>query len=173
MRLIDLPRAWTITIDIIAWFIIHMAVVYIILRIPNKCFQYSSWLYREKWWERGGNIYQYIFKIKKWKKYLPDGAELFKDKGFPKKHLKEKSDKYLSVFYTETCRGELTHWILILFAPLFFLWNPFFVGFIMIAYATAENIPLIMAQRYNRHRIKRILELKRKKQGNVYAGSDH
>jgi len=163
MRLIDLPRVWTVIIDIFAWFVIHMGVVYILLRLPKKYFRSSNWLYRERDWEKEGAFYHNIFKIKKWKKYLPDGAGLFKDKGFPKKHLSDKSDAYLSDFLIETCRGELTHWIIILFAPLFFLWNPFFVGFIMIFYIAAENIPLIMTQRYNRHRLKRVLGLKRLK----------
>ena len=161
MRLIDLPTFWTVIIDIIAWFIIHMAVVHIMIRLPQKHFKSTGWLYRERAWENRGHIYQILFKIKKWKNHLPDGAKMLRDKGFPKKTLKEKSISYLCAFQKETCRAELTHWIIILFAPLFFFWNPFFVGFIMIFYAMAENIPLIMAQRYNRHRVKRILELKR------------
>ena len=48
-------------------------------------------------------------------------------------------------------------WIMVLFAPFFFLWNPLWVGFFMIPYALAENIPLIMAQRYNRYRLRRVL----------------
>jgi len=160
MRFIDLPTLWTVIIDIIAWFIIHMAVVYIMVRLPNKHFRFTSWLYRERDWEHKGHFYQASLKIKKWKKYLPDGAELLKDKGFPKRRLKEKNATYLSAFRRETCRAELTHWITMLFAPLFFFWNPFFVGFIMIFYAMAENIPLIMAQRFNRHRITRVLKLK-------------
>lgn len=93
--------------------------------------------------------------------HLPDRAGVFKERGFPKKELKNKNKKYLLTFQIETCRGELTHWFIMLFAPLFFLWNPFFVGWIMIVYAAAENIPLIMTQRYNRHRLDRILKRKR------------
>ena len=163
MRLIDLPAVWTVTIDIIAWFIIHLGVVYIMVRLPVNRFNSTSWLYRERNWERRGTIYQDVFRIKKWKEYLPDGARLLKDRGFPKKKLKERGAEYLSDFVRETCRAELTHWVTVLFAPLFFFWNPFFVGFIMIFYAMAENIPLIMAQRYNRHRMNRILDLKRRK----------
>ncbi len=44
-----------------------------------------------------------------------------------------------------------------LFAPLFFLWNKPGIGWIMIVYALIENLPLIMAQRYNRIRFKRLL----------------
>jgi len=161
MRLIELPRVWTIIIDIMAWFVIHMGVVYMMLRLPAGSFHPSGWLYKERKWEKGGHIYQKVFKIKKWKKFLPDGAGIFKGRGFPKKELKNKNKKYLLTFQTETCRGELTHWFIMLFAPLFFLWNPFFVGWIMIVYAAVENLPLIMTQRYNRHRLDRILKRKR------------
>jgi glycosyl-4,4'-diaponeurosporenoate acyltransferase len=58
----------------------------------------------------------------------------------------------------ETCRAELTHWLTLLFAPFFFFWNPLWVGFFMIFYALAENLPLIMAQRYNRARLRRIIK---------------
>jgi len=152
---------WTILIDIIAWFGIHIAVVYTMLRIPGVFFRHSGWLYRERQWEKEGRLYQHVFKIKRWKKYLPDGAGLFKDRGFPKKHLQKRHIEYLSAFRRETCRAELTHWVMILVAPSFFLWNLFFVGVIMIIYAAAENIPLIMTQRYNRHRLSRVLESKR------------
>jgi glycosyl-4,4'-diaponeurosporenoate acyltransferase len=58
----------------------------------------------------------------------------------------------------ETCRAELTHWLTLLFAPLFFFWNPLWVGFFMIFYASMENFPLIMTQRYNRARLRRIMK---------------
>jgi glycosyl-4,4'-diaponeurosporenoate acyltransferase len=48
--------------------------------------------------------------------------------------------------------------VIILFSPLFFLWNPLWVGFLMILYALTENLPMIMAQRYNRYRLRRVLK---------------
>jgi glycosyl-4,4'-diaponeurosporenoate acyltransferase len=89
---------------------------------------------------------------------LLDGSKLLKYKSFPKKHLGEKNEPYFNSFLTETCRAELTHWIIMLFAPLFFLWNKPGVGLIMVFYALIENLPLILAQRYNRIRLKRVLE---------------
>ena len=114
-------------------------------------------MYIQRNWEDGGKIYQRILKVKKWKEFLPDGAEFSNNKGFPKRHLKSRTPDYLKVFLVETCRAELTHWITMLFAPLFFFWNFFSVGWIMILYALITNMPFIIVQRYNRFRLIRIL----------------
>jgi glycosyl-4,4'-diaponeurosporenoate acyltransferase len=157
MRLIHLPTFWTIMIDIAAWFVIHIMVVFFAVRIPVEHFNPTGLLYRPKDWEKQGAVYQDFFKIKRWKKHTPDGAAFLKEKGFPKKQLLNSSTPYLKSFLLETCRAELTHWIIIFFAPFFFLWNRFWVGWIMILYALIENIPLIMVQRYNRIRFLSIL----------------
>lgn len=160
MRLIHLPTFWTILIDIAVWFVIHMGVVFFAVRIPIPFFNPNGFLYKPRGWEKGGALYRKFFKINRWKEHVPDGARLLKDRGFPKKRLKETGNDYLYDFLLETCRAELTHWIIILFAPFFFMWNRFWVGMIMILYAVAENIPLIMVQRYNRCRFRRIMEKK-------------
>ena len=157
MRIIHLPTSWTILVDFVIWFIIHMGVVYGVVRIPTHRFNPDGWLFRTRGWEKAGNLYQDCFKIKKWKQYLPDGAPLLGSRGFPKKKLQEKTPEFLRAFLQETCRAELTHWLTMLFAPFFFLWNPLWVGFFMIFYALTENLPLIMAQRYNRARLRRII----------------
>jgi len=128
------------------------------IRIPTKHFNPNHWLYRGRKWERDGDIYQDVFKIKKWKKHLPDGSRILGRFGFSKKQLRGKSTGYFEAFSIETCRAELTHWIFILFAPFFFLWNRPGVGLFMIFYALFENIPFIMAQRYNRYRFARLLK---------------
>jgi len=147
MRIIHLPTSWTILVDFVAWFIIHMGVVYFVVRIPLQRFDPHDWLFRKR-----------FFRIKKWKRYLPDGAPLLGSRGFPKKKLQEKTPEYLRAFLKETCRAELTHWLTLLFAPFFFLWNPLWVGFFMVFYALTENLPLIMAQRYNRARLRRVIK---------------
>jgi glycosyl-4,4'-diaponeurosporenoate acyltransferase len=158
MRLVHLPAFWTIVLDFVAWFIIHVVVVAIMIRIPTKHFNPNHWLYRGRKWERDGDIYQDVFKIKKWKHHLPDGARVLGRLGFPKKQLRGKNTGYFEAFSIETCRAELTHWIIILFAPFFFLWNRPGVGLFMIFYALLENVPFIMAQRYNRYRFRRLLD---------------
>ena len=153
--LVHLPTAITILIDIAAWFVIHMGVSYIMARQPLASFSPNSWLYRKRKWERNGRLYEKLFRLKSWKKKLPDGAAIFKN-GFEKKHLKETNQDYLDSFIRETCRAELTHWIVFLFGPLFLIWNLWWVGIVMILYAALANIPCIITQRYNRIRLRRI-----------------
>ncbi len=157
MRLIYLPTFWTVVIDFMAWFIIHLGVVFVLVRIPSEHFNPEGWLYRPRKWEKNGDLYIKIFKIRKWKERLPDGARFARGRIFPKKRLENRNEDYYKLFLQETCRAELTHWILILFAFPFFLWNKTGVGFFMIFYALVENLPLIIAQRYNRCRLRRIL----------------
>ncbi|MEJ2629459.1 MAG: glycosyl-4,4'-diaponeurosporenoate acyltransferase [bacterium] len=154
--LIELPVHWIIIIDVMVWFIVHMSVSYLITLVPKQYINIDAWIYRERKWEDQGRLYEKVFKIKKWKDMLPDGAALFR-KGFRKKRLTSVNKEYLHQFILEVCRAESAHWIVILFSPLFFLWNYWWAGIIMILYALIANIPCILAQRYNRIRFKRIL----------------
>lgn len=158
MRLVYFPTFWTIVIDFVAWLLIHIGVVAIMIRIPQSRFDPDHWLFRDRKWEKGGNLYQEVFKIKKWKQHLPDGARVLGRFGFPKKRLRKKSKTCFESFLVETCRAEATHFIFIFFAPFFFLWNPPWVGLVMIFYALTENLPFIMTQRYNRFRFGRLLK---------------
>jgi glycosyl-4,4'-diaponeurosporenoate acyltransferase len=153
--LIHLPTHITIPIDVAAWFVIHMGVSYFMARLPLPWFDPNSWLYRRRNWERNGKFYEKCFRLQSWKKLLPDGAAIFQY-GFEKKRLKERGRDYLDSFLRETCRAELTHWIVFLFGPLFFLWNIRWVGMVMILYAALANMPCIITQRYNRIRLQRI-----------------
>jgi len=153
--LLHLPSLPTILLDIAIWMIIHMGVSYLMTHIPLSSFDNEFWLYKQRKWEKDGKIYAKIFRLKKWKKRLPDGAALFK-KGFQKKHLKGSDDVYIDDFIKETCRAELAHWIMLLLSPVFFIWNIWWVGIVMIVYAILVNLPCITIQRYNRIRLKRV-----------------
>lgn len=153
--LLHLPSLPAILLDIAVWLIIHVGVSYSMTHVPLGLFDTGFWLYKQRKWERDGKIYTRVFKLKRWKRRLPDGAALFK-KGFKKKHLQELDDSYLHNFIRETCRAELAHWIMLLLSPVFFMWNPWWVGIVMIIYAALINIPCIMIQRYNRIRLRRV-----------------
>lgn len=157
MPVLELPVVFTVIIDIVAWFIIHMGCAYMTLKMPDRWFEGDGFIYRRRAWERSGQIWQNLFRVRAWKDRLPDGAAFF-SQGFPKKRLLSKDPAYLAAFIRETRRAELTHWIAMPPALLFFLWNPVPVGWIMIAYALAANAPCIMAQRYNRARLQPILD---------------
>jgi glycosyl-4,4'-diaponeurosporenoate acyltransferase len=149
----ELPLVWTILGNVAAWLCIHLGVSYTSSRLPLGLFREEGWLYRARRWERGGRVYQAVFRIRAWKGLLPDGAALFK-KGFRKRRIASRSTDYLHRFILETCRAELCHWLAFALVPLFFLWNPWYVAVLMIPYAVATNAPCILTQRFNRPRLR-------------------
>ena len=154
MRIIELPIIWTIIIDFAAWFVIHMATAIFTLKLPARFFARDNWLYRCRPWENSGRIWDKLFKVKSWKDKLPDGAAILKQ-GFAKKELQEADAGYFELFALESRRAELTHYLAIPPALLFFLWNPVWISIFMIFYALAANAPCVLAQRYNRPRFLR------------------
>lgn len=156
MRLWFLSPLWTLVVDFGAWFVIHLGVSYICFKLPDR------WLARkipistpklhksreERGYERMG--------IRLWKDRLPEGSTFFKD-SFSKKRLSSRDPLYYDKFALEAYRGEWTHWLSMLPAPLFFLWNEPLYGWVMIGYALIANLPFIVIQRYNRLRLDRIV----------------
>lgn len=142
--------------DILGWLVIHLGMSYICVKIPISFFKRDLWWFRIRNWEYRGRIYKRVFKVKKWRDIVPDCGGLFKG-GFPKKNLESSDPQYLKTFFYETKRAELTHLLTILPAPIFFLWNIWWVGIIMIVYALIANIPCILLQRYNRARLSNLI----------------
>lgn len=155
--IVHLSGPWAIVINITVWLVIHLGVGVSTARMGPNLFNSQSWLYTERIWERGGKTYRSLLKVKKWKRLLPDGVAAFKG-GFKKKHLENADARYLERHVLETCRAEFTHWVILLFALIFFVWNDWWIGLIMVAYGLATNMPCIIAQRYNRMRLKRVYE---------------
>ncbi len=152
MRVLFLPDIWTILLCIPLWLIFHIVPAYMCYKIPDKYFNPGSFLFKTRGWERKGETYQKIFKVRKWKKYLPDGAAMFKD-GFRKKVLTEFTSQTLDKFAIETCRAEMTHILAIFPVWIFGFIAPPIVVLYMLIYALAINLPCIITQRYNRPRI--------------------
>jgi glycosyl-4,4'-diaponeurosporenoate acyltransferase len=154
--IIHLSSPWMLALDFIAWLVINLSVAGVLSRLRLESFNSKTWLIRERSWEEGSRLYERFFLIKKWKGWLPDGAEVSR-KAFKKKHLQTADSAYLTVFILETCRAEILHWIIFVFGFIFFIWNPWYVGIIMIIYAAITNLPCILTQRYNRIKLKRLL----------------
>ncbi|MFC1585472.1 glycosyl-4,4'-diaponeurosporenoate acyltransferase [Fibrobacterota bacterium] len=159
MQIWHLSNNWTILTDILAWFIIHMSFAYLVTQLSPSLFNPRSRLFRLKPWEQNGAVYQKYFRVRDWKKKLPDGAALFR-KGFRKKKIRNRDPAYLERFLRETCRGELAHWLVFGISPIFFLWNPSWAGWVCVLYGAIANLPCIMVQRYNRPFIQRLLKEK-------------
>ena len=159
MQFIHLPNWLTIAIDIFAWYSIHLSVSWLARRVPDRFLAEKAYWFRTRDWEKEGEIWQEVFRVRSWKPYLPDGTKITKE-GFDKTHLKGFDLASLEKFALETRRAELAHWAMIPPAGLFFFWNPAWAGWIMIGYAVLFNLPLIFVQRYNRPRLERMVRRK-------------
>ncbi len=144
-----------VSVNILAWLVIHLSVPWIFTRMPAAWFRPEGRLFRPRLWEGDGRVYQSLFRVRRWKGLLPDGAALFRG-GFRKKTLRSRDPVYLERFRVETCRGEAVHWTVLAAAGLFFIWNRPAAGAAMVAYGTAANLPCIIVQRYNRLRLGRV-----------------
>lgn len=155
MRLINLPTIWTIVLDVLIWLIVQPLIAYCMTRLPSTSLHPDAWLYRPRSWERDGDIYQTLLRIRRWKGWLPSGGVWFK--GFDMRSVDSRDAAYLYRWRVETCRAELAHWLQIAVAPLFMLWNPPVAGIVIMIYALAANLPCLLVQRHNRPRLAHIL----------------
>jgi glycosyl-4,4'-diaponeurosporenoate acyltransferase len=143
-------------VDTLVWLAVHVAVGYGVHRLPERALDGERWWSRERTWEHGGALYGGRLGIRRWKAYLPEAGAVFPG-GFDKARLRRRDQPYLRSYLRETRRAELGHWLALGAAPLFFIWNPAWLGWCMQAYALAANLPCILSQRYNRARLRRVL----------------
>lgn len=157
-----LSPLWTILVDSLAWFFFHMGISIAMLKISDSFFEtHETWFHTWEW-EKSGAIWQDIFFVQSWKHYLPDGS-FFLRSAYNKSSIANAYLPTLEKLLLEMRRAEMTHWLSMLPAFLFFFWNPPWAGWIMILYAILMNIPFIIVQRYNRPRLERIYRKKQKR----------
>ena len=149
---LELPVFWIVVLNAAGWPVIQLGLAWLFMRLPEGWFQPPPTMT----WEHGGRIYERACAIKRWKDRLPDGARWFAG-GFAKGTLAGSQHDYLNRFIRETWRGELCHWCALACTPVFFLWNPWWADAVMIVYAIAANLPCLLAQRYNRLRLRHLL----------------
>ena len=159
MPLITLSPLLLLITDSLAWLLFHLGISFGLRKVSDAFFERHANCFRSFAFEKGGRIWSEVFRIRQWKDKLPDGTVIAK-KGFDKSRLAQQQKDYLEKFVIETRRAELTHWLLMVPAPFFFLWNPAWAGWVMIVYALLANCPFIMIQRYNRPRLERVLRKK-------------
>lgn len=162
MRIIFLSEFWTIVLCFIVWLVLQVSSALICLNLPDRFFAPESFIFRAHRLERQGRIYNQLFRISRWKHLLPDGAVVWKKRGYKKKKLIDFSDENLNRFLIESARGELSHWLALFPFWLFWFFTPPFVPWFMLVYAIVVNVPCIMAQRYNRPRVQHLLDHRRK-----------
>jgi glycosyl-4,4'-diaponeurosporenoate acyltransferase len=162
MPVIDLAPGLTVVVDCIAWTVVGVGVGFAAYKWPASRLAEDGWLTRPRGFERDGRWYETRWRIRGWKDHLPEAGSLFAS-GFSKRGLTSRSGEHLGRFVVETRRAEGTHWIVMAFAPLFVLWNPWWLFAVMLAYALIANVPCIMVQRYNRARLLRVLTLRERR----------
>lgn len=155
--LVNMVKFKFFRVSLLIFIFISLAMTFICEKIPDNIYQYKKWLFRERRWENGGRIYENYFKVKKWKSKLPDISDFMKWR-FNKKHLAEVNNKYLSVFLTESCKSEFTHWMIIMSTMLFNFWNDYITTIFIFMIACLLNLPYIIIQRYNRPRLVKMLQ---------------
>lgn len=158
MRIFYPPAPWAILLSILLWPLLQYGAAWICHRLPDRVYRPDSWLFRSRSFEKGGRLYERLFRISRWKDLLPEGSIARKEERFSKKHLGDRREEGLRRYLLESARGELTHWLAI---PCFLVFGLFIppeaMGW-MVLYALAANLPFILVQRYNRPRILRLLE---------------
>jgi glycosyl-4,4'-diaponeurosporenoate acyltransferase len=157
MRLIYVSTPMTLLLCFLVWPVLQVSAALICLYLPDRVYSVRSFFFRTHAFEKDGRIYDRIFRVSRWKHLLPDGGMVFKKRGFRKKHLDSFSEENLSRFLTESARGELTHWLAILPFWVFGFFAPPEVIWCMLLYALLVNVPCIIAQRYNRPRVERLI----------------
>jgi glycosyl-4,4'-diaponeurosporenoate acyltransferase len=161
MRIFFLPDLTAVLLCFVIWPLFQVLAATTCRMLPDRFLNTDAFYFRMHPWERSGRIYERVFRIRKWKKYLPDGGAVVKG-GYRKKRLTDFSEENLKRFLIESCRAELTH----LFAiPPFILFGLFvqpYVVALMFIYAILVNMPCIVSQRYNRPRVSALLDRKRR-----------
>jgi glycosyl-4,4'-diaponeurosporenoate acyltransferase len=153
--LIPLTAGWAALVGSMVWGVLSVATGYVAHRLPVSRFEHDNAITRARPIERDGRIYERWFRIRTWKRWLPEGGDIFEG-GFNKKHLRSRDPAFVQRFVTETRRAEMTHWVAMAWGPLFYLWSPVGIGTVMVAFGVLFNAPFILAQRYNRIRFLRL-----------------
>ena len=107
------PPPWAILLSILLWPLLQYGAAWICHRLPDRVYRPDSWLFRSRSFEKGGRLYERLFRISRWKDLLPEGSIARKEERFSKKHLGDRREEGLRRYLLESARGELTHWLAI------------------------------------------------------------
>lgn len=167
--LVDLEPGWIVTLNVVTIPLIHLLIAWVFTRLPRRWFKPEGWLFRERYWERGGRLYEAVLHVRGWKKWLPDGAPWLR--GFAKRNLRKRDEHYLETFRAETCRGESAHLAQIPGILGVLAWNPWpWAALAIVLYALLSNLPCMIVQRHTRHRMGRVVAGRRRTSRSAVAG---
>ena len=145
--------------NLFVFLISSIIVTLISTKLPDRYYNYRNWIYKERKLEKNVEFYQQMFKVKRWKKHMPEIAD-FINSVFSKKSIKEFDNAYIEKYLLESCRAEFAHWCII-FSSVMFLFYAGTAAFIyMFLISVLIDVPFIIIQRYNRPRILHIMKRK-------------
>lgn len=146
-------------LDLGFFLVSSIIVTFISTKLPERYYNYRAWLYKERKWERNGEFYQQVLKVKRWKGHMPEIADFIKS-AFPKNSIKEFTNEYIEKYLLESCRAEFAHWCIIASSIMFLFCEGTAAFIFILLIAIILNAPFIIIQRYNRPRIIRIMKHK-------------
>jgi glycosyl-4,4'-diaponeurosporenoate acyltransferase len=130
---------------------------YLVRIFPDSWYDSNRWLLKEKRFER--RVYQ-VIHIARWKDKLPEWGRLLH---FEKKSLRRDINlEYIDRFILETCYAEIGHAGMAILGFACILVNPrsyALMALILALLNVAIQIPFILIQRYNRHRLVKLRAL--------------
>lgn len=156
VQILFLDPLLTILLDINAWLVVHLSLGFISSKLPLDWLNPNQRFFKTFSWEKDGEIYQRIFHIRSWKRFIPGFSRLHRG-AFSIQNLPTYDSAYLEIWLKESVRAEICHWAMIIPCFLFFLWNNFALALGMVGYAFLNNMFPIIVQRYNRPRMRKLL----------------
>jgi len=127
--------------------------------LPKTWFHWEGFFYRARRFERGGRVYMRL-QIRKWHRHLPDMSRLLPRLMPPKAMpacLEQLRPEHVVTMLRESCVAEFIHFGLCLGGfYCMTIWTGA-GGLIISLLNVLGNIPFILAQRYNRPRLCKLL----------------
>lgn len=127
--------------------------------LPKRLFHWDRFPYKSLPFEREGRLYEAKLHISRWQKRAPDMSRLFLKLMPPKRLAKRPTSAQLERMLQETCVAEGTHAALCIAGLGLMKICPGAGGALIYgAYVLLGNLPFMLIQRYNRPRLKLLLE---------------
>lgn len=143
------------------WSVTQLSLSHLFTKVPRSFFSTHHQWFQTFSFEKEGELWNRLFLINRWKRYIPEGEWL--NKNVYNKHvLKPLTQESVYKMNIEMRRAELVHWLSIL-PVIVFVKAPKCIKTINILYALLANVPIILTQRYNRPRLERYYQLKYKR----------
>lgn len=139
--------------------------------LPKRWFHYDAAPFRELPFENGGHFYRRL-GIHRWHKLLPDMSRILPETMPEKRITAHLSSGQAEVMVQETCIAEFIHIFLSvagLALPL--LWPGWGGLCAFLAYFLLGNLPFILIQRFNRPKLRALLDRCRRAEARAKQGA--